>query len=273
MIRAARSPFPWRFWTAKPVDNKPVAGKRALFRRVPEQKLLELQVGEEVFPVRLRRNRRARRFTLQVNATRREAVLTLPPRGTLSDAKSFAERHGAWLAERLKELPNVSPFAEGAHLPLRGEMHRIVHRKAARGTVWLETAADGEKLICVAGGEAHVSRRLHDFLKREARRDLGEAVARHATALGARYARISVRDTSSRWGSCSSTGTLSFSWRLIFAPPYVLDYLAAHEVAHLVEMNHSRRFWRVVFSICNDVRAAKDWLNAHGGELHRYGAG
>lgn len=268
MILPARSDFPWRFWTASAS-----AGKRTLFRRTAEQKVLELQVGEEVLPVRLRRNRRARRFTLQVNATRREAVLTLPPRGTLTEAKVFAERHGAWLAERLRELPNGSPFADGVSIPLRGEMHRVVHRKAARGTVWLETSPDGEKLICVAGGEAHLARRVSDFLKREARRDLTEAVARHAATLGVRYTCISVRDTSSRWGSCSSTGTLSFSWRLIFAPPYVLDYLAAHEVAHIVEMNHSRRFWRVVFSICTEVRSAKDWLNAHGGELHRYGAG
>jgi predicted metal-dependent hydrolase len=266
MICAARFESPWRFWTAPASPSK-----RALFRRTPEQKVLELQVGSEVLPVQLRRHRRARRFTLQVNATRREAVLTLPLRGTLAEARSFAERHGVWLAERLKELPHASPFVDGTLVPLRGEMHRIVHRKVARGTAWIETPPDGEKLLCVAGGEAHIARRVQDFLKREARRDFTDAVARHAATLNVRYARISVRDTSSRWGSCSSTGTLSFSWRLIFAPPYVLDYLAAHEVAHIVEMNHSRRFWRVVFSICADVRAAKDWLSAHGGELHRYG--
>ncbi len=87
-----------------------------------------------------------------------------------------------------------------------------------------------------------------------------------------KYARLSVRDTSSRWGSCSSTGTLSFSWRLILAPQNVLDYLAAHEVAHLVEMNHSRRFWRLVFGLCPDLREVKDWLNVYGNDLHRYGA-
>ena len=80
-----------------------------------------------------------------------------------------------------------------------------------------------------------------------------------------------MRDQSSRWGSCNSDGVLSFSWRLILAPPFVLDYLAAHEVAHLVEMNHSVRFWRVVARICPEMDRAKAWITAHGNDLHRYG--
>ena len=112
---------------------------------------------------------------------------------------------------------------------------------------------------------------LRDFLKREAKRDLEAASRRAAAALGVTVKRVSVRDQSSRWGSCSTTGVLSYSWRLILAPPFVLDYLAAHEVAHLVEMNHSRAFWRVVERICPDVARAKAWLDAHGAELHRYG--
>jgi predicted metal-dependent hydrolase len=97
------------------------------------------------------------------------------------------------------------------------------------------------------------------------------ASRRAAAQLGVRIARISVRDQASRWGSCSSTGALSYSWRLILAPPYVLDYLAAHEVAHLVEMNHSARFWRLVDKLCHDMRRARNWLDVHGPDLHRYG--
>ena len=89
--------------------------------------------------------------------------------------------------------------------------------------------------------------------------------------LGVKVKRISIRDQSSRWGSCTSAGSLSFSWRLILAPPYVLDYLAAHEVAHLVEMNHSARFWRVVGKVCPHTERAKTWLDTHGNDLHRYG--
>ena len=102
---------------------------------------------------------------------------------------------------------------------------------------------------------------MHDYLKREVRKDLHKAATYYAEALGVRVKRLSVRDQSSRWGSCTSAGSLSFSWRLILAPPYVLDYLAAHEVAHLVEMNHSARFWRVVGKVCGHVERAKTWLD------------
>ena len=118
----------------------------------------------------------------------------------------------------------------------------------------------------------HHNRRVGDFLKREAQRDLDAASRRYAEALDVTIKRISVRDQSSRWGSCSSTGVLSFSWRLILAPPFVLDYLAAHEVAHLVELNHSPRFWRLLKRLNPDTERAKAWLDTHGTDLHRYGA-
>ena len=155
-------------------------------------------------------------------------------------------------------------------LPLRGREHRIAHRRGARGTVWVEAHA-GEHLLCVAGEEPHLPRRVRDYLKREAKRDLEVASRMAAQALGVAIRQVSVRDQSSRWGSCSSTGVLSYSWRLILAPPFVLDYLAAHEVAHLIEMNHSRRFWRLVERICPHMGRAKAWLDAHGADLHRYG--
>jgi hypothetical protein len=140
-----------------------------------------------------------------------------------------------------------------------------------RGTVWAEVAPSGERLLCVAGGTPHIDRRVGDFLRREAKRDLEAASRIFATALGIGLKRVSVRDQSSRWGSCSTTGVLSFSWRLILAPRSVLTYLAAHEVAHLIEMNHSRRFWGLVQKICPDHESAKVWLDAHGADLHRYG--
>jgi hypothetical protein len=168
-------------------------------------------------------------------------------------------------------LPKAAPFQPGTVVPLRGVPHRLVHRSGERGTVWTETRDSGEKILCVAGGVEHMDRRVHDFLKREARKDLQKAAALHAAELGVRVRRISIRDQSSRWGSCTSAGSLSFSWRLILAPPFVLDYLAAHEVAHLVEMNHSARFWRVVDKVCASVTRAKNWLDTHGNDLHRYG--
>jgi predicted metal-dependent hydrolase len=117
----------------------------------------------------------------------------------------------------------------------------------------------------------HVARRLREFLEREARRDISAAVKHHTANLGVPAKRITVRDTKSRWGSCSSSGALSFSWRLILAPPFILDYLAAHEVAHLKEMNHSHRFWRVVRQLCPGMEEAEKWLKRHGSDLHKFG--
>jgi predicted metal-dependent hydrolase len=245
---------------------------RALFRCPPEPQRLEISFDQAVYQVRLRRHPEARRYTLRIHAATREVVLTMPARGTLREARAFAEKHGGWIAARLGRLPQAVPFAPGAVIPLRGVPHRIVHRRGARGTVWMEAADDGEPLLCVAGELPHLARRVGDFLKREARRDLEAASRRYAARLGVTARQVAVRDQASRWGSCSTAGSLSYSWRLIFAPPFVLDYLAAHEVAHLVEMNHSRRFWGLVERICPALPEAKAWLNAHGPALHQYGA-
>jgi predicted metal-dependent hydrolase len=168
-------------------------------------------------------------------------------------------------------LPEAAPFGDGTIVPLRGAPHRITHRAKERGTVWTEIGSDGAQLICVAGQTPHVGRRVGDYLKREAKRELDAASRRAAEKLDVTIKRVSVRDQASRWGSCSSAGVLSYSWRLILAPPFVLEYLAAHEVAHLVEMNHSPAFWRLVERICSHTGRAKTWLDAHGTGLHRYG--
>lgn len=244
---------------------------RALFYRRPQAIApLEIAVGDSIYLVRVKRHRQARRFTLRVLSATREVQLTVPPRGSLKEAKAFAEKNSDWIAARLCHIPAAAPFADGALVPLRGAMHRICHRRGARGTVWTEIGA--ESLLCVAGDAPHLQRRILDFLKREAKRDLMRASRRYADELGVRFRSISVRDQSSRWGSCSSKGALSFSWRLVLAPPFVLDYLAAHEITHLVEMNHSRRFWRILDGICPGTDRAKAWLDTHGAGLHRYGA-
>jgi len=242
-----------------------------LYRRLSEPQTIEIAFDGSVYPVQLRRHRQARRYTLRIQATTREVVLTIPPRGTVKEASAFAHKHGGWIAARLGRLPEAAPFTDGALLPLRGVPHRISHRRTARGTVWTELGDNGEPLLCVAGQAPHLDRRIGDFLRREARHDLHAATSRYAAELGLSFKRITVRDQSSRWGSCSTNGMLSFSWRLILAPSQVLDYLAAHEVAHLVEMNHSPRFWRLVQRICPHHQGAKAWLDAHGADLHRYG--
>jgi predicted metal-dependent hydrolase len=239
---------------------------------VAEVPRLVVSCANENFEVTVRRHPRARRYTLRVRERDREIVMTIPPRGSMRQARDFAERNANWIASRVKRIPQSVPFADGATIPLRGEPHRIVHKPRTRGTVWTELDGNGHAIICVAGGAQHIARRVRDFLKREAKRDLTEATKRHAAVLDVTIERIGVRDTASRWGSCSSDGALSYSWRLIFAPAFVLDYLAAHEVAHCRELNHSARFWRVVDQLTPERRRAEAWLKAHGNSLHRYGA-
>ena len=243
-----------------------------LYRRPTEPQAIDIVFDKSIYLVRVRRHRQARRYTLRIDAASREVVLTIPPRGSLREASEFAQKHGAWIAARLQRLPQATPFAHDVMVPLRGVPHRIVHRARARGTVWTEKSDAGERLICVAGEPPHHNRRVGDFLRREAQRELDAASRRYAEELGVTIKRIAVRDQSSRWGSCSNTGVLSFSWRLILAPPFVLDYLAAHEVAHLVELNHSPKFWRLLKRLNPDCERAKAWLDTHGTDLHRYGA-
>ena len=242
-----------------------------LYRRPSEVSTIEVEFDRVVYPVRLRRHRQARRYTLRIQAASRDVVLTMPLRGSVADAKAFAQKNGAWIAARLRRLPQAAPFAPGAMVPLRGVPHRIEHRPHARGAVWTEAGEDGEQMLCVAGDRAHLARRVGDYLKRAAKHDLQAACRRYAADLGVAVKRVTVRDQTSRWGSCSSTGVLSFSWRLILAPSFVLDYLAAHEVCHLVELNHSLRFWRLVKRLYPEFDRAKVWLDVHGTDLHRYG--
>jgi predicted metal-dependent hydrolase len=242
-----------------------------LYRRPSEPSVVQVVFDKAIYLVRLRRHRQARRYTLRIDASSREVVLTMPPRGSVREAREFAQKHGGWIAARLKRLPQAAPFADGTDVPLRGVSHRIIHRRGERGTVWTEESSCGDRLLCVAGEPAHVNRRINDFLKREAVRDLEAASRRYACELGVAVKRISVRDQSSRWGSCSNTGVVSFSWRLVLAPSFVLDYLAAHEVCHLVELNHSPRFWRLVKRLYPHFERAKIWLDVHGTDLHRYG--
>ncbi len=222
----------------------------------------------------MRRLGAARRFTLRVRAAAQDVVLTMPARGSVTEAKSFADRHAAWIGAKLRRLPARIPFIPGAAVPLRGTLHEITRRDTRRGAVWIECGApgsDGTPLLCVGGEAQFVARKVRDYLVREAKRDIEEAVRIHTGKLGIAARRVTLRDTVSRWGSCSTSGTLNFSWRLIMAPPFVLDYLAAHETAHLQHMNHSGAFWSAVARLTYDTDRAEAWLKANGSGLLRFG--
>lgn len=227
--------------------------------------------GERSYELAIVRHPRARRYTIRVRDAYRDVVLTMPRRGSLAEAHVFAQKNVAWIASKLAKLPDVVPFADGMIIPFRGEPHRITHRPDARGTAWIEQDETGNALLCVAGSASHVSRRVTDFLKREAKKALTKASHAYASKIGVSVKHIGLRDSASRWGSCSESGSLSYSWRLILAPDYVLDYLAAHEIAHRIELNHSDRFWALLDSMTPDRVRAEAWLGAHGNSLHRFG--
>lgn len=237
---------------------------------------IDIAIDGRAVPIAIRRSARARRYTLKIVQATGEPLLVIPAHGNLERGVAFAQSQAGWLRERLKRMPGRVPFAEGQEIPLRGEPHLLRHTGTLRGTVQVTQPHEGAPAgalpeIHVAGQHEHMSRRVVDWLKAEARRDLEPAVMAHAAKLDVRPKRVTIRDQTSRWGSCSTTGTLSFSWRLILAPPKILDYLAAHEVAHLVEMNHSRQFWRTLEGIAPHTAEAEAWLKRHGTSLFRYG--
>ena len=246
-----------------------------LLRRTDQTRVqraeIELLHDGETYRVQLKRMDTARRFILRVRGPTRDAVLTMPRRASLKDATEFAQRNAAWVGARLRRLPQQVAFVDGAVFPLRGEATRIVHAPGSRGVVW-QAERDSERLLYVAGDAPHLSRRTGDWLKAQARKDLEAAIAIYCAKLESPVPRFALRDTTTRWGSCSASGSLNFSWRLIMAPSEVLSYLAAHEVCHLRHMNHSARFWKLCRSICEQTDFAENWLKAHGADLHRYGA-
>ena len=241
---------------------------RFLPKATPEPEQLTIAHAGDTLPVTFVRNARARRASLRVDPANRRIVLTAPLRMARGTAVGFAEAQAGWIAARLGRLPERRPFVDGAEIPLFGVPHRVRHRPDARGTVWIE---GGE--IHVAGRAEHLPRRLKDWLTAELRTRLLPLVHAKAAQAGRPVARITVRDTRSRWGSCGPDGAMSFSWRLVFAPPEVLDYLVAHEAAHLVHLNHGPRFWALARTLCDGpIEGPQAWLKTNGETLLQYGS-
>lgn len=225
-----------------------------------------IEIAGRDVPVRVHRNARAKRLILRLDRDGEGVVLTLPRGATIEDGLELIRREERWVARRLGRAKPRVPFAEGAEVPYLGVPHPIRHAAGRRGTVWIEDGA-----ILVAGAAEHLPRRVGDWFRREARQRIEPLAHRLAGELGHRCGRITVRDTRSRWGSCTAQGNLNFSYRLVMAPAHVLGYVVAHEVAHLAEHNHSDRFWAAVARLDPAYQTARAWLSAYGEDLHRYG--
>ena len=222
-----------------------------------------------VIPLRLEVNPKARRLILRLDHKSREAVAVAPHQRMLVEAAGFAQEKAAWIAEQLSKVPDNIPFIPGSVIPFRGEdLHLSMD---GTGRLARIEDRDGTQTLVAPGMPETFHKRVERFLKKMATEDLTFYVKHHCELLGVRAKRISVKDTSSRWGSCSSEGVLSFSWRLVCAPPDVLNYVAAHECAHLLEMNHSKRFWAHVERCMPDYKLFRFWLDKHGAALHALG--
>jgi len=219
--------------------------------------------GDPPIPVILRRTARARRISLRISQLDGRVTLTMPAKLAEREALDFARTKEGWIRKHLAARGAEVNVGLGSEIPLGGQMLQVTQGQGRRVEI-LPNA------IAVPGPAERVGKKLAAYLKEVARDRLAGACDDYAARLGKPYARISMRDTRSRWGSCTSDGGLMFSWRLILSPPEVLDYVAAHEVAHLAEMNHSPAFWAQVDRIYGDYHAPRRWLRTQGNDLHRY---
>ncbi|MFC6198616.1 M48 family metallopeptidase [Ponticaulis profundi] len=222
------------------------------------------------FDVVFRENTRAKRLILRLDPKSGKAVVTAPSYRDFNAAKKFVASRTDWLEAQAVRLPTRQSVEPGGSILFRGERH-LLTRSADKGRTKLIEGSPNE--IDSPGALITFEDRILSFCKKSARKDLEVAVDRYAAILRASPQKITLRDTVSRWGSCSARGNLSFSWRLILAPPYVLDYVAAHEVAHLIEMNHSSAFWKLVDDAYGPHKAARQWLKSNGRQLHSLGSG
>jgi predicted metal-dependent hydrolase len=213
-----------------------------------------------------RRSARARRISLRIDPRQGTVVVTLPMRAATAAGMALLKTHAGWVADRLAALPAQTLLADGAEIPLHGNPIRIRHVPKTRGVAWV---ADDQ--LHVTGQPEHLARRVRDFLRAEALRRLSALVAAKTAVAGLKARRVAIKDTRSRWGSCTPDGVLMFSWRLVMAPPWVQDYVVAHEVAHLRHMNHGPRFWALVEQLSVYTDQAVIWLRNEGPGLLRIG--
>jgi predicted metal-dependent hydrolase len=239
-------------------------GRRPADGRVKTVAVADLLAPGVTTDVRVRRNPRARRISVRVDASDGAIALTVPWHTPVEEGLRFARRQGDWLRARLAAVPARVEFADGAAFEFLGATLNVRH---AKGRL---TRHEGDTLL-VGGAPEFVSRRVRDWLKAQARTLLTAKAHALATRVGRKVKAVRIADPRTRWGSAASDATLAFSWRLVLAPPEVLDYVVAHEVAHLHHMNHGPQFWALVGELAGDVTAPRAWLAANGAKLLRHG--
>ncbi len=208
---------------------------------------------------------RCRRLALRIDAKERIAVLNLPPRCSAKRALQFVEDNRGWIEAHLLTVPESRQFADGDEISLFGEKIRIRHCPDLKSGVRLENQE-----LKVSGNAAFLPRRVRDFIRSETQSRMLELSRQKAALIGCRVNRVIIKDTKSRWGSCSTLNNINYNWRIALAPTAAIDYLAAHEVAHLKFRDHSPDFWNCVKSLSATAESGRLWLKQNGRLLYAY---
>lgn len=223
--------------------------------------------GQE-FPLAILRHGRAKRYTLRWDSEAQLIKLTVPKRASVKRGIEFTQSRANWLFQQMHKTTNRVQLAPGQSFPLLGLSTLLAH-EAGRGIASLDESEQPQTLTIFGDGDFFPSR-LRRYLQGYLREFITPLARNYANELGVTFNKVSIRDTKTHWGSCTADGNLSFAFRLVFADPQLVSYIVAHEVAHLVEMNHSKAFWELVEQLCPDYKKHRKWFKEHGGELSRY---
>lgn len=229
--------------------------------------IINIQISDVTVNIHVRENPRSKRLSMKLHPIHDVVHLSKPPHAGQNDIIKFLEKSRGWLMKVIQHQGTNIPFLEGNAIPVLGEQHVISYGYAETPSI-----AHKEKSLHVKGFDPIIVPGLvRDWLRTHAFRYISDTSQRFADQIGKEIGTITIKDTKSRWGSCTRSGNLAYSWRLVLAPESVAEYVCAHEVAHLIEMNHSPRFWKIVEQLCPDYVSQKSWLKANGKTLFKYG--
>lgn len=217
------------------------------------------------FPLKVVKSPRAKRLTLRIDSKEHLPILSIPPRCTQKQAISFIKTHEEWIIQSLKNLPQTKRFASGENISLFGHEILIQHAPEKRWGARIEN-----NILYVSGESEFTHRRVKDFIKKEAQKNFLNLSKKLAEKINCKINDVTIKDTKSRWGSCSSLNNINYNWRLALAPKEVIDYIIAHEVSHLAHQDHSQAFWQCVADLCPNYKKGQNWLKHHGKELYTF---
>ena len=223
--------------------------------------------GEE-FPIAIKRHATAKRYTLRYDGEQELIKLTIPKRASIKGGLEFTASRANWLFGQMHKVADRTELAPGAEFPLLG-LNTLLAHEAGRGMAELDESEQPQTLT-IRGGADFFNSRLKRYLSRYLKEFITPIANEYAGTLGVKFKKVSIRDTKTHWGSCTPDGNLSFAFRLVFAEPEIVDYIVAHEVAHLRELNHSKDFWQLTEQLCPDYKTHRKWLKEHGSELERF---